>query len=85
MALLKEGGSLDYERIRKLPLEERKHIIAKFTKEQIEEYFSKAPINEAHKPIIPVKVDYSMEDLLARGYKTPEQISEIIEKYAKMK
>lgn len=79
MALLKEDGSLDVERINKLPLDERLHEIGKFTREQVNEYFSKAPIKESHMPITPVKVDYKMEDLLARGYATAEQILKIID------
>ena len=79
MALLKEDGSLDVERINNLPLDERLHEIGKFTREQVEEYFSKAPIKESHMPITPIKVDYKMEDLLARGYATAEQILRIID------
>ena len=79
MALLKEDGSLDVERINKLPLEERLHEIGTFTREQVNEYFSKVPIKESHKPITPIKVDYKMEDLLARGYATAEQIFKIID------
>ena len=79
MALLKEDGSLDVERINKLPIDERLHEIGKFTKEQVEEYFSKAPIKESHSPITPIKVDYKMEDLLARGYATAEQVLRIID------
>lgn len=33
MALLKEDGSLDVERIRKLPNEEKRRIMSKFTRE----------------------------------------------------
>lgn len=79
MKYLKEDGSLDVERINKLPIDERLHEIGKFTKEQVEEYFSKAPIKESHRPITPIKVDYKMEDLLARGYATAEQILRIID------
>lgn len=79
MAYLKEDGSLDVERINNLPLDERLHEIGKFTREQVEEYFSKAPIKESHMPITPIKVDYKMEDLLARGYATAEQILRIID------
>lgn len=79
MALLKEDGSLDVERIDKLPIEERLHEIGKFTREQVNEYFSKVSIKESHKPITPIKVDYKMEDLLARGYATAEQIFKIID------
>ena len=79
MKYLKEDGSLDVERINKLPLEERLHEIGKFTREQVEVYFSKVPIKESSMSITPVKVDYKMEDLLARGYATAEQILRIID------
>ena len=79
MKYLKEDGSLDVERINKLPLDERLHEIGKFTREQVEEYFSKVPIKESSMSITPVKVDYKMEDLLARGYATAEQILRIID------
>ncbi len=54
MALLKEDGSLDIDGMKKLPIEERIHIIAHFTKEQREEYISKLPLNESEntRPIV---------------------------------
>ena len=48
MVLLREDGSLDIDGINKLPLDERLHVIGKFTREQVEEYFSKAPIKEGN-------------------------------------
>lgn len=83
MALLKEDGSLDVERIRKLSYEEKRREMSKFTREQMEEYFSKVPINESNKPITPVKVNYSMEDLLAKGWATSEQLSNMIREKCK--
>lgn len=80
MTLLKEDGSLDVERINKLPYEEKRHVMSKFTREQIEEYFSKVPINESHEPITPIKVDYKMEDLLANGWGTLNDIYNILMK-----
>ena len=77
MEYLKEDGSLDVERINKLPYEEKIHEISKFTREQVEEYFSKCPV--CHGPIKPVKVNYKMEDLLAKGWATAEQIFKMIE------
>ena len=77
MEYLKKDGSLDVERIRNLPLDERLHEIGRFTREQVEEYFSKCPV--CHGPIKPVKVDYKMEDLLAKGWATSEQILKMIE------
>lgn len=50
MALLKEDGSLDIERINKLPLEEYMEEIGNFTDEQHDEYVSKIPSNEFNEP-----------------------------------
>ena len=44
MALLKKDGSLDVERIQKLPYNEYIHVISNFTKEQYDEYVSRIPI-----------------------------------------
>ena len=46
MALLKEDGSLDIERINKLPLEEHMNEIGSFTREQFRQYVSTIPLNE---------------------------------------
>ena len=81
MEYLKEDGSLDVERIRNLPLEEKLRVIGRFTREQVEEYFSKAPV--CHGPIKPVKVNYKMEDLLAKGWATTEQILKMIDERMK--
>ena len=78
-SFLKEDGSLDVERIRKLPIEEKDREIGKFTREQMKEYISKLPINETMQNTIKVvKVDYTMEDLLARGYCTSDDIHRIL-------
>ena len=61
MALLKEDGSLDIERINKLPLEEYMNAMGDLTQEQVEEYVSKLPINESNEPMKAVVVDYPME------------------------
>ena len=58
-------------------------MMARFTREQMKEYISKLPISERHCPVKIVKVNYTMEDLLARGYATAEQILDMIEKYEK--
>ena len=78
--LLKEDGSLDVERINSLPRDEKHCEIGKFTREQMEEYLSKLPINESRYPMKIVDVDYKMEDLLARGYCTIEDIHDILMK-----
>lgn len=67
MALLKEDGSLDIERINALPLEEYTEVIGRLTWEQVEEYFSKIPLNESLQNPHYVEVEYTLEDELARG------------------
>ena len=62
MALLKEDGSLDVERMNKLPLEEWMDEIEALTQEQVEEYISKLPINESKKPVRAIVVDYPLEE-----------------------
>lgn len=76
--LLKEDGSLDVERINSLPREDKIREMGKFTREQMKEYISKMPINESHEPVKVIKVDYKMEDLLARGCGTYEDIHKIL-------
>ena len=73
-------SNIEGELINKLPLDERLHEIGKFTREQVEEYFPQTPIKESHKPITPIKVDYKMEDLLARGWGTIDDIYNILMK-----
>ena len=57
MALLKEDGSLDIERMNNLPYEEYMDAMGDLTKEQVEEYLSKLPINESDEPMRAVVVD----------------------------
>ena len=45
MALLKEDGSLDVERIQELPYKEYLHALSNFTKERYDEYVSKIQKN----------------------------------------
>lgn len=67
MVLLKEDGSLDVGRIRKLPIEERAKIVSSFNDNQLKYYISKFPVNESQQPIKAVVVDYTMEDEISRG------------------
>lgn len=60
MALLKEDGSLDIERINKLPREERMKEIGSFTREQFHEYISKIPLNEGYTHTRVIKFDKPM-------------------------
>ena len=62
MALLKEDGSLDVERINKLPLEEWLKEVGGLMQEQFNEFNSKTPLNESKEPIRSVLVDYPMEE-----------------------
>lgn len=64
MAFLKEDGSLDIERIHKLPYDEYMYELTHFTKEQREEYFSALPINESKS--IPIR-EGSLKKRLENG------------------
>ena len=80
MALLKEDGSLDIERINKLPLEEYMHEMGTLTQEQVNEYVSKLPINESCEPMQAVSVNYSIDN---DGVDALEFINIMREKYGK--
>ena len=62
MALLKEDGSLDIERINKLPIEEYMEVIGELTETQYKEYLSKIPLNESKETTKAVLVNYLMEE-----------------------
>ena len=76
--LLKEDDSSDVERINNLPREEKIREMGRFTREQMKEYISQMPINKSHCPVKVIKVDYKMEDLLARGCGTIDDIYNIL-------
>lgn len=78
MVYLKEDGSLDVERINELPFEEITEMMGSFTREQMKEYISKIPVTESRGTVKVVKINYRMEDMLARGCATTEQILNII-------
>lgn len=67
MVFLKEDGSLDIERINKLPLEEYMDMMGDLTQEQVREYVTKLPINESKEPMKAVIVDYTLEEEIKRG------------------
>ena len=67
MAILKEDGSLDIERINSLPLEEYMEAMGDLTEEQIKEYNSKLPLNESNEPMMATEVDYSFDDAIQSG------------------
>ena len=62
MSLLKEDGSLDIERINKLPIDEHIKEIEALTEKQYKEYLSKLPLNESRVPMNPVTVEYTLEE-----------------------
>ena len=62
MVYLKEDGSLDVERIRKLHIEERARMVSSFNDNQLKCYISKFPINESQQPIKAVPVNYDFDD-----------------------
>ena len=62
MALLKEDGSLDIERINQLPIEEYMEEIGNLTEEQYEEYLSKLPLCESQNCKRDIVVDYALEE-----------------------
>ena len=66
MALLKEDGSLDIERINKLPIAEFMDEIGDLTEEQIKEYKSKLQISESNEPVHSI-MSLSLQDELAKG------------------
>ena len=74
MALLKEDGSLDVERINSLPREEKHREICR------EEFLSKLQISESRYPMKIVEIDYKMEDMLVRGCCTIDDIHDILTK-----
>ena len=57
MALLKEDGSLDIERINQLPIEEYMDEIGDLTEEQLRVYISKLPKNESKTPMKAIVVE----------------------------
>ena len=62
MALLKEDGSLDIERINNLPLEEHLDVVASLTPKQLMEYCAQQPIDESNCSHQICYVDKPMEE-----------------------
>ena len=62
MALLKEDGGLDIERINQLPFEEYMKEMGSLTEAQVNEYLSVLPINESNEPVQAVEVEYTLRD-----------------------
>ena len=62
MVLLKEDGSLDIERINKLPLDEYWDVMGSLTEEQVAEYNRNLPINENASFIRIMEADRPLEE-----------------------
>ncbi|MDO5588360.1 MAG: hypothetical protein Q4G12_05475 [Bacteroidales bacterium] len=67
MALLKEDGGLDIERINQLPFEEYMKEMGSLTEAQVNEYLSVLSINESNEPAQAVEVEYTLKDELEQG------------------
>jgi len=81
MALLKEDGSLDIERIYALPIEDFIKEIESLTDAQVNEFLSKSKPYTCPGPTKAVVVDYTLEDELARGGALLEDvINNLVEK-----
>lgn len=77
MALLKEDGSLDIERINSMQFEEYMNEMGTLTREQVEEYLSKIPINESKTPMKAIVV----ESIEKYGVDAEDFLNNMREKY----
>lgn len=84
MVYLKEDGSLDIERIRKLPIEERAKMVSSFNDNQLKYYISKFPVNETQQPLKAVPVDYDFNDIRS-GVDADEFFNKMKKMYLKRK
>lgn len=85
MAFLKEDGSLDVERINRLPNEEFEMVLLSLTEEQLDEYYTNQPICESIPTIVPTKVNHTLEEALESGtiVDAKKFLNDILEKYGK--
>lgn len=67
MAYLKEDGSLDIERINRLPYEEYMDMMGTLSEAQVNDYLSALPIDESNEPVQAIEVDCTLDDELAKG------------------
>ena len=67
MVFLKEDGSLDIERINKLPVEQHMNMLGELTSKQWDYYLSTWPIIDSNDCPRNIIVDYTMEDEIKRG------------------
>lgn len=83
MVLLKEDGSLDMERINKLPINEWMNLMGDLTDEQFKEYQKKCPINEGLNSVMIHESNCTMEeDMEKAGFiKATDMINNLKKKY----
>lgn len=75
---INEDGSLDMEKIRHLPIDEKMKVMGQMTQEQIDEYWSKIPICESQDVSIKITGRYKMKD---RGVDAVEFLEKMRKKY----
>ena len=83
MALLKEDGSLDIDRINNLPKNDWMNLMGELTNEQFKEYKSKCPLNEGINSEIIYEVNCTMEeDMEGAGFiKVTDMLNNLKKKY----
>ena len=79
MALLKEDGSLDIQRINKLPIIEWMNLMGELTDEQYEEY-TKSPLYESREHLNIVEENLTWDEMEKAGF---IEVSEAINKLKK--
>lgn len=77
---LYEDGSLNVEKIRHLPIDEKMKVMGKMTQEQIDEYWSKIPINESQNVSIKITGRYKMKDRGVDAFEVLEKIRKAYER-----
>lgn len=80
MAYLKTDGSLDIERINKLPFEEYMDVMSDLTSTQIKEYLSNIQIKESQEPMQAIQVNYGRDDERS-GVNATELIQNLRERF----
>lgn len=77
---IKEDGRLNVEKIRHLPIDEKMKVMGKMTQEQIDEYWSKIPINESQNVSIKITGRYKMKDRGVDAFEVLEKIRKAYER-----
>lgn len=80
MVYLKEDGSIDVERINRLPLKEWMDMVAEMTEEQYAYFESKTPLNESEKPYTGVILDDELFERIERECIKAEEVFKLKDK-----